>query len=153
MITKKDIEIISHFRNNARKKITQISREMKIPVTTIYDKLRVHEKKFIKKHTTLLDFLKLGLYAKAHILIKPNKLSRNGLHKSLMENPNVNSLCKVNFGSDYLAEVIFKSAADVENFVEELEQMYDVGQAQVFNVIEELKKEEFLTKPEHLILA
>ena len=31
MFSKKDAQIISHLRNNARKKVTHISREMKIP--------------------------------------------------------------------------------------------------------------------------
>ena len=150
MLSKKDAEFISHLRNNARKKITSISREMQIPVTTIYDKLRTHERKFVKKHVSLLDFPKLGLHAKAHISIKVNKDSREALQKFLMEHPNVNSLSKVDFGSDFLAEVVFKNSGEVRNFVERLEKDFDVNNTQVFSVIEELKKEEFLTKPEHL---
>ena len=67
-----------------------------------------------------------------------------------MEHPNVNSLSKVDFGSDFLAEVVFKNSGEVRNFVERLEKDFDVNNTQVFSVIEELKKEEFLTKPEHL---
>ena len=149
MISKKDAEIISHLRNNARKKITNISRETNIPVTTIYDKLRVHNKKFVKKHTTLLDFPKIGLHAKAHISIKVDKDSRDALQKFLIEHPNVNSLSKTNFNSDFLAEVVFKDTAGVENFTENLERNYQINEIHVFNVIDELKKEAFLTKLEH----
>ena len=149
MISKKDAEIISHLRNNARKKITNISRETNIPVTTIYDKLRVHNKKFVKKHTTLLDFPKIGLHAKAHISIKVDKDSRDALQKFLIEHPNVNSLSKTNFNSDFLAEVVFKDTAGVENFTENLERNYQINEIQVFNIIDELKKEAFLTNPEH----
>ncbi len=153
MFTEKDAQIISHLRNNARKKITHISKEMQMPVTTIYDKIRAHEKKFVKKHVTLLDFPKLGLHAKANVVIKVGKDSREALQRFLVEHPNVNSLSKVNFGSDFLAEVVFRNAADVENFVEKMEEDYNVSGIQVFNVIEELKKEEFLTKPEHFELV
>jgi len=148
MFSKKDAEIISHLRNNARKKITNISKDLKIPVTTVYDKVRVHEKKYVKKHVTLLDFQKLGLYAKANLAIKVDRNSRDALQKFLVEHPNVNSLSKVDFGSDFLAEVVFKDNGKLHNFVEDLESHYST-QIQIFNVIEELKKEEFLTKPEH----
>ena len=148
MFSKKDAEIISHLRNNARKKITNISKEMKIPVTTIYDKVRAHEKKYIKKHVTLLDFQKLGMYARANLEIKVERSSRNALQKFLVEHPNVNSLSRVDFGSDFLADVVFKDNGELHGFIEDLESHYQT-QVQIFNVIEELKKEEFLTKPEH----
>lgn len=150
MISKKDAEIISHLRNNARKKITVIAKQTGIPVTTIYDKLRAHEKKFIKKHTTLLDFQKFGLYAKASIAINVDRDSKEALQKFLFDHPNVNSLSKVNFGTDFLFEVVFKSQNDLENFSENLEREYKITRLQIFNIIEELKREDFLTKPEHL---
>lgn len=149
MFSEKDARIISNLRNNARKKITCISKEIEMPVTTIYDKIRAHEKKFVKRYATLLDFSKLGLHAKANILVNAEKGSRELLQKFLIGHPNVNSLSKVNFGSDFLAEVVFRNAADVENFVEKLEEGYNVHGIQIFNVVEELKKEDFLTKPEH----
>ena len=149
MFSRKYAEIISHLRNNARKKITAISRQTKIPVTTIYDKVRVHEKRFVKKHTTLLDFSKLGFLATAHIAIKVEKDSREDLQKFLLEKPNINSLYKTNFGTDFLVEGIFKNTADLQNFKEELEEKFHTKDIQIFNIIEELKKEDFLTKEEH----
>jgi len=148
MLSKKDIEIISHLRNNARKKITTISRQTNIPVTTIYDKVRVHERKFIKKHTSLLDFQKMGFLATAHIAIKVEKDSREALQKFLLEKPNINSLYKTNFGTDLLAEGIFKDTAELQNFKEEIEEKFHTNEIRIFNIIEELK-EEFLTKKEH----
>ena len=90
--------------------------------------------------------------AKANIAIKVERNSKEELQNFLMKHPNVNSLSKINFGSDFLAEVVFKSIADVENFVEGLERNYSISQIQIFSIIEELKKEEFLTKPEHFEL-
>jgi len=149
MISKKDAEIISHLRKNAREKITTISGKIDIPVTTIYDKVRAHEKKYIKKHTTLLDFPKIGMHARAHVSIKCDRGSREGLQKFLLEHPNVNSLYKVDFGTDFVAEVVFRNFREVQNFTETLEDGFRVDQIQTFNVIEELKKEEFMTDPEH----
>jgi len=149
MFSKKDAEIIAQLRNNARKKVTKISKEIEIPVTTVYDRLRSHEKKYVHKHVSLLNFSALGLHAKANIAIKVKMDSREELQKYLMEHPNVNSLSKVDFGSDFLAEVVFKDMGEVGNFVEHIEHNYGVINIQIFNVIQELKKEMFLTKPEH----
>jgi DNA-binding Lrp family transcriptional regulator len=149
MFSQKDAEILTHIRNNARKKVTKIAKDTNIPVTTIYDKLRAHEKKFIKKHTALLDFSKLGMHAKSHISIAVEREDKDALQKFLMQNPNVNSLCKINFGFDFMAEVIFKDFLGVENFISNLERDYKTIKVQNFTVIEELKREDFLTKPEH----
>ncbi len=148
MFSNKDAKIIAHLRNNARKKITNISEELNIPVTTIYDKVRVHEKRYIKKHTTLLDFSKLGLHSRANLAIKVGRNAEQKLQEFLMEHPNVNSLSRINFGHNFMAEVVFKDVAQLHNFKEKLEDDYK-AESQVFNIIEELKKEDFLTKPEH----
>jgi DNA-binding Lrp family transcriptional regulator len=150
MISKKDAEIISHLRKNAREKITTISKHTDIPATTIYDKVRVHEKKIVKKHVTLLDFPKLGLNATAHIAITTERNTKDALQRYLLEHPNVNSLYKANFGSDFIAEVVFKNFSEVESFVEGLEDNYKTNRVQIFNIVDELKKEDFMTKPEHV---
>ena len=149
MISKKDKEIISHLRRNAREKITTISRNINVPVTTIYDRVKAHEKKFVKKHTTLIDFSKFGMHAKAHLGIKCGREAREKVGAFLTDHPNVNSLYKVSFGSDFLAEVVFRNYNDVQNFTERLEDSFNIENIQIFNVVKELKKEEFMTKPEH----
>lgn len=149
VFSKKDAEIISHLRNNAREKVTMMSKKTGIPATTIYDKIRVHEKKFIKKNVALLNFSRLGLNAKSHLALSVERESKEALQKFLIENPHVNSLCKINFGYDFLAEIVFKNIAEVEKFVEDLESSYKMIKVHTFNVTEELKKEEFLTRPEH----
>jgi DNA-binding Lrp family transcriptional regulator len=122
---------------------------MEVPVTTIYDRLRTNEKRFVKKHTTLLDFTQLGFLAKAHIAIKVEKDSREELRQFLLEKPNINSLYRTNFHSDFLAEAIFRNTAELQNFKEEIERRFKPIDISLFHVIDELKKENFLTKPEH----
>ena len=152
MFSKKDIEIISQLRNNARTKITKISRTINVPVTTIYDRVRAHEKKIVKKHTTLLDFSQLGFLTSAQLIIKVDKKSRDALGRFLLEAPNINTLYKTNYGSDFLAECIFRNTAELQNFKEQIEEMFNTKDIQVFNIVEELKKEEFLGKPEHFAM-
>ncbi|MBI2129097.1 Lrp/AsnC family transcriptional regulator [Candidatus Woesearchaeota archaeon] len=154
MFSKKDVEILSHLRNNARKRITSIARETNIPATTIYDKVRIHEKKgLVKKSIALLDFSKLGYLTNAHFAVRAKRDSRKNLQEFLMSQPNINSLYKVDYGFDFLFEAVFKDLADAESFAEKLEENFDVEEIKKFHVIEELKKEEFLSKPEHFELV
>ena len=151
MFPKKDLKIISHLRNNARKKITHISKEMQIPVTTIYDRLRIHEHRgVIKKHVALLDFKKLGYETKVNFAVKAKKDSREELQEFLMQNKNVNSLSRINYGFDFLFEGIFKNFSESENFIDEIEKKFGFEEIRKFHVVEELMKEEFLTKDIHL---
>jgi len=62
--------LLSHFRRNARESLTTISRETRVPVSTIFDKLKHYERQFIRKHTTLVDFSKLGYMTRANVMLK-----------------------------------------------------------------------------------
>ena len=149
-ISIKDAEIISHLRNNARKKITQIAKETNIPVTTIYDKLRVHDKKIVNKHTTLINFSEIGMHSRSHIAINVPLEKKSQLQEFLISHPNVNSLYKTSFGADFLAEVVFRNSGELENFMEHIEREYKTEKLQSFNIVQDLKKESFLTDKFHL---
>ncbi len=147
MISRKDAEIISHLRKNSRKKVTHIAKDIGVPVTTIYDRLRYHEKKGVLKHISLIDFSKLGLHSKLHVAIKTERDSRESLEQFLLAHPNINSLYKVNYGYDYLLEAVFSDLGKAQQFTDSLE---DKGaKVEIFHIIEELKKEHLFTSPEH----
>ncbi len=149
MLTKKDALIMSYLRKNAREKITTISRETAIPVTTIYDRVRAHDKEIVSKHVSLLDFQKMGFNARAKISIKVNRDSRIDLQEFLVSHTNVNSLYKTNYKSDFLADVVFKNTEELSNFVDNLETNFDTISIQVFSIISEIRKEELFTRPDH----
>ncbi len=145
MITEKHLKILSHLRKDARKKITEISKMIGVPVTTIYDNVRAQKKKgIVKKHVALLDFGKLGYPTSALIAIKADHSNRDELEQFLSKHQNVNSLYRINSDHDFLAEVVFENAARLYEFVETAELSYNIPHPLVFNVIKELKKEEFL---------
>lgn len=146
MISQNDLKIISHFRNNARKKITEISREMKIPVTTLYDKIRAHEKKgILKKYITLLDFNKLGYYSRAVLAITVGVEKREQLRNYLMQHPRVNSLYRVDAGHDFVFEVIYEDPDKLQEFIDKTELLFTPFQIKTYNILQELRKEEFLS--------
>ena len=145
MLKRKDLLILSYLRNNARQRLTSISRRTHIPVTTIYDNVRRYEKRFIIKHSSIVDFRKLGFNAKTNIALKVNG-SRGDLLAYLQEHPNVNSLYRTDSEYDIMAELVFRELRDVDEFLEALNNRFDVEKSLVLNVTEDLKREEFMSK-------
>jgi DNA-binding Lrp family transcriptional regulator len=145
MISEKDMEIIGYLRANARNKVTEISRHVKMPVTTIYDKIRAHEKKGIfKRHVSLLDFNKLGYSANVLLALKCSRDSRKRLETFLMEHPNVNTLYGSDNGHDFLADVVFENHSRLQEFIDQVHSIFNFNDIQTFHLSQELKKEAFL---------
>ncbi|MBR9691938.1 winged helix-turn-helix transcriptional regulator, partial [Candidatus Woesearchaeota archaeon] len=72
-MNKKDLKIIAYLRQNARMPLTKMSRKTQIPVSTIFDRLKMNENSLIVKHTSLLDFSKLGYNTRANITLKVDR--------------------------------------------------------------------------------
>lgn len=153
MIKDKDLVILSSLRKNGREKLTTISKKTNIPVSTIFDKLKTHQDQCIKKHTTLLDFAALGYHSRANILIKASRDEKEALKEFLMKSSFINSLFKVNNGFDYMVEGIFRDIRALELFMDTLETKFKVLNKQVFFVIDEMRREDFLSDPEALDLT
>ncbi len=145
MITKKELLIINQLRKNARETLTNISKTTKIPISTIYEKIRANEKKLIIKHTALINFSQLGFNARAKIMMKSTRDSRDELRSYLMLNENVNSLYKINNGYDYMIECIFINMKDLEDFLENIDEKFDLEKKEIYYIIDDLKRETFLS--------
>lgn len=148
MLSAKDLLIMSNLRRSARKNLTSISRETRIPVSTLFDKLKKFEKSVITKHTSLIDFNKLGYTTRANILLKVNRDDKDNLGRYLQMNEQVNSVFKITNGYDYFVEGIFKTIKDLEIFLDSIEGDYKISKKDVFYILDELKREEFLADPE-----
>lgn len=145
---KKDLLLMTFLRNNARENLTKISRLTAIPVSTIFDRLKEFEKELIKKHTTLIDFKKIGFDIKVNMLIKVTKEQKNSLKDFLTKNENINSVFKVNNGFDFLIEAIFRDMNDLQRFIEMLER-FDIENRQEIFILEDIKREGFLSDRTH----
>jgi DNA-binding Lrp family transcriptional regulator len=144
MIKNSDLKLISYLRRNARQTLTEISKKTRIPISTLYDKLKLHEHSVILKHTTLLDFSKLGFNCKANILLKAGREERDKLGSYLKAHPAINNLYKINNGYDFLAEGVFTHVKELEDFMDALEKAFPLEERKTHYVIEDLKREEFL---------
>lgn len=146
MLSKKDTDVICRLRSNSRLKLTELSRELDIPVTTLYSKLKNYEKKVIKKHTSLLDFPRLG-YKSIFLVLKARE-KRRELQEFLEREENINTLLRTNYDSDFLVEGIFRNEKEVTDFMEELQDNFIDLRIEMLNVVEEIKKEGFLSHGE-----
>lgn len=143
MLSEKDTKIISHLRKNSRMKLTELSQAIGIPVTTLYSKLQNYEKDLIKKHTSLICFSQLG-YKSVYFVLKA-KEKRKELQDFLQQHQNINSLLRTNYDTDFLLEGVFQNEKEVNDFLEELQEKFE-PRIQMLNVIEELRKEEFMSR-------
>ncbi len=144
---KKGILLLSIFRKSARKNLTKISRATGIPVSTIHEKLKRYEQDIIKKHTALIDFSKLGFDLRVNLILKVAIQNRGRLKEFLEKNQHVNSLYRLGNGFDFLAECVFRHMRGLNDFLEDLEE-FKVKQMKEFYILDEIKKEDFMTDPE-----
>jgi DNA-binding Lrp family transcriptional regulator len=148
-----DWKMIACLRRDGRETLTKISRQTDIPISTLYDKLKSEKMNLIKKHTCLLDFSQMGFNTRASVSIKLGKESKEEAKEYLLKHMNVNSLYKINNGYDFMIEVVFRHLKELEEFMEKMEERFEVLEYKVYYIIDDLKREEFLSNPEHIKLV
>jgi DNA-binding Lrp family transcriptional regulator len=148
MLSKKELLILCHLRVNARETLTEISKKTSVPISTIFDKLKLYEGNLIKHHTTLINFAQLGFNTRANIMIKVDRDVRDVVKDYLSRHQNINSVFKINNGFDYMFEAIFVNIKDMEDFMENLDKKYKIENKQVYYIVEDIKKESFMTNPD-----
>jgi len=147
---KKDLVVMACLRKDARMKLTTMSRLTKLPVSTIFDRMKFHEGGLIRRHICLLDFSKLGYHTRANVMLKVGKKHKEGIKEYLEGSHHVNSLYKINNGFDFLVEVVFKNISDLEEFFETLEEKYSIKGKEVHYIINDIKRETFMSDPNTL---
>lgn len=147
----KTLLLVSHLRRNARETLTNLSKTTNIPISTIFEKVREYIKTTaIKRYTALIDFQNFGYSTLAKIAIKVKKQHKAEAREFFLTHKRVNSAYCINNGFDFLIEGVFKNMKELEDFLESVEAKFPIEKKQVFYVIEELKKEDFLSNPEYL---
>ena len=148
MLKPKELIMLAHLRQSGRIKLTKLSKKIHMPVTTLYDKLKNFQKLLIRKHTVLLDFKALGFHTKANIMVKVNKTDRDLVRSYLEKHHLVNSVFRINNGYDFLVEGIFKHVKEAEDFIEKLDEKFTIIDQKAYYIIDEIKREGFLSSPE-----
>ena len=146
----KEYQILSMLRKNARTSLTEMSKHTRIPVSTIYDRMKVYREGLITKHTAIIDFNKIGFHTRAAVLLKCSSLAKRPLKEHLMRHHAVNNFMKINNGYDFFIEAVFKTIQELEEFMETLEVKFSVNKRETFYIVDEFKRENFLSSPECL---
>lgn len=147
-LSEREIILLTGLREGGKKNVLQIAKQNKIPKSTMFDTLRNLEKNNIFDYRAYLDFEKIGFSIKIFYVIKTNMRCKNKLRFYLIEKNSVNSLYSLGVDSDFLFEIYFKNFKEVHEFEEELDRNFEIFDKKMFNVIENIKFENFLTKKE-----
>ncbi len=151
MVFIQEVLILRHLRKDARKSLAKIARQEDIPISTLFSKVNKLESSVIKRSTSLLDFSRLGYNLAIISFLKLKDNSKQEAIDFLATHPNTNCLLKINNGFDLFLEAIFDNMRSYTQFCEDLKKL-NIKTKDDYFVIEELKKEDFLTRNEHLEL-
>jgi len=143
----KELLILANLRQNSRETLTSISHKTKVPISTIFDKMKSLEQDIITKHTTIVDFSKLGFSTRANMTLRVDKNERDRIKDYLEKHQNVNTIYKINNGYDFLIEAIFRNIRELEEFQENLDAKFKIKERQVYYIIEDIKREAFMSDP------
>ena len=145
---KTDIKILTQLRIDGRIPLTELAKKTGLPVSTIHDRIRQNIDNGVLKPSILLRFEKIGFTTRAYIFLSVEQAEKEKLLQHLKYSPYVNSLFRINNGWNVMMECVFKDMHSLEDFLELLESKFQIKQKQVHYVLDELKREGFLTQPE-----
>ena len=149
MMKEKEKKLVIELRKNGRQDITKLASMHGYPKSTMYDILHKLERKGILEHTTKVDFEKLGFPIRIFMMVKTSPQHKAEMKEFLMRQKNVNSIYTVNHSANFHFEAIFRNQKGIEEFLEALEAKMPLTQINVYNVIEKICSEKFLTEEEH----
>ena len=145
-LSKTDLLILSYLRKDARIKLTALSRKIGVPISTIYEKLKRFRANGLVRLIALVDYNRLGLSTRVMIAFKVDRDIRGEVVEYLTDNMYVNSIQRINNGFTFLVEIIHFSMTDAEDFIEILEERFNIKKKQVFYVIDDVERERFLSE-------
>jgi len=142
-LTDVHVHILKSLRKDARRTFTQMGAGAGIPVTTVFDNYgRLLDEGLIKKHTSLVDFRKLGFNYRNFVFVKSR--DKLALMDFLSSHPSVNSVFRIS-GYDYLVDTVFPGMKEFYEFLDELNKL-NVTQIETHDVIDNIKSEAFFSK-------
>jgi len=116
-----DRKILEILKRNAKASLKEISRDLDLPITTVYYRLKRLEKEgIIDSYTIKINYEKLGYRVKAFILIKydsSSEISQKDLLKKLKSFDNVEEAYIITGEYDILLKIISKSIEDLSTFI------------------------------------
>ena len=121
----KDRKIIKCLQKHGRWSVQKIAKETRIPITTVYHRMKNMEKEgVIKGYTLQLDYKKIGLALAAYVLINvdynklnENEISQYTLSKKILGEKEVESAAMITGGTDIMLKIRVANIDELNQFI------------------------------------
>ena len=145
-IDKIDQKIIEILKTDAKTSNREIAKKTKLPVTTVFNRIRRLEKNcVIRGYSAVLDYKKLGLKLTAYSLLHYNisiwgkETSRAELKRQLMALPNIEEVKYIIGQYDILLKFRVRDMDDFNDILlNKLRGIPGIGQTETFIVLEDV---------------
>ena len=144
-LSKRDMAILTNLRQDARITLTRLSKKTGIPISTIFERLKVFVNSGLVKFIAFADFARLGFVTRVLVAVKVDRRKRDEVRNYLVKHLNMNNVQRINNGFTFLAEAIFAHMEEAEDFVEDLESRFKIRKMRVFHILGDISRERFLT--------
>ena len=105
---KRELSIISYLRQDARMKLTDLSRKTQTAVSTVFERIKRFRESGLIRLTALLDFADLGFFSRIMVAVKVDREIREEIEDYLAGHPNINTVLHVNNGFSLVFEALFR---------------------------------------------
>lgn len=135
------IKILEHLRSNSRASIASISRATGLSRSVIFRRIKVINKHYVIKYTSIVHLRRMGYKVRAVLFLKSQSKK---LMKFLYNSPNLNSIFALSGKYNLLVDTYFKKLSDYDAFERRLARL--CKDMRIHFVVDEIKEEEFLWK-------
>jgi len=124
-LDEKDFQIIETLKSDAKLTTHEISKKLRIPVTTVHNRIKkLEEEGVIKGYSVVLDYPKIGKEILAHILVSVNyalpsgsKMNQEEIARKIRKLPDVESVSIVTGETDMIVKVRVKNITQLNSFI------------------------------------
>ena len=142
-MNQKEKQIIRLMRTGKRLNISDIARQLNLPISTVSDAIRRIERKYTVKRTSILDCTKMGYFANVELAIKIDSRTKSDFIDYLKQHDCVNSIYHINSGFDLLVEVIFRDISELKSWLSKAKEKFEFDET-VFQILKIEEKERFV---------
>lgn len=144
-LTEKDFKILQELQKDCKKTLKQLSKITKIPITTIYDRVRRMEKDgLITKYSAILDHKKLNFPITAFILVstvKDEETNEDTIIDEVSRFLNVQESHLISGEWDLVLKMRAKSVDEIGDFVlNKLRKIKGISRTQTFIALKTAKE-------------
>lgn len=142
-----DLKILEALKDNSKLSTQKISKKTRIPMTTVFNRIKKMEKEeIIKKYSVVLDHKKLGKIITVYILIRYNisvwgkETTKAELHRDLLCLPCIEEIKYITGEYDIMLKAYVKDMEELNNLLLiNLRKIPGIGQTNSIFVLEDVK--------------